>query len=261
MIVVLVGSLTAFLWTLSVVVNRLRHGLPLVEERPHPPVPWNLGDVVIVVSFYLGGAALLPHLFPPPWTVLDRLVANALLSVVSMLAALVWMRCCGADAAALGFASPGAATTIRLALGGVALVQFPLLMLAAALNAIVPYEHPVLEFLERARGPEAAMVVIVSAVMVAPLAEEFFFRRVLQGWLEKRCAADPGVAVLVSSAAFAVAHTGQGLAYLPLFPLGLVLGLIVERTGSILPAIVLHATFNAVSVFMLLARPFPGPAG
>lgn len=261
--VVFVGSLAAFLWAASVVAGRLRRGEPLVAGRPHAPVPWELGDVCIVVAFYLYGVLLLESLSPKPITQLDRLVNGGTLSLAAMLAAIAWLSARGADAAALGFRSLGFGATIRLAAGGVALVQFPLLLVAAALNAIVPYEHPILEFLDNARGPAAAVMVIVSAVVIAPLAEEFFFRRVLQGWLEKRFAAQPGLAVLIASALFAAAHRGQGLAFLPLFPLAIVLGLITERTGSILPAVLLHALFNAVSVFLMLARhlPIPGPAG
>jgi membrane protease YdiL (CAAX protease family) len=51
------------------------------------------------------------------------------------------------------------------------------------------------------------------------------------------------------------------LAYVPLFPLGIVLGFLAHRTGSIVPCILLHALFNAVSVTLLLAEPFPAPAG
>ena len=40
----------------------------------------------------------------------------------------------------------------------------------------------------------------------------------------------------------------------------IVLGLIAERTGSIVPSVLLHAMFNAVSVFLLLAQPGRGPA-
>lgn len=261
--VVFVGSLTAFLWAASVVAGRLRRGEPLVTGEPHAPVPWEPGDVCIVVAFYLWGVLLLESLSPKPITQIARLVNSGTVSLAAMLAAIAWLSARGADAAALGFRSPGFGATIRLAAGGVALVQFPLLLVAAALNAIVPYEHPILEFLDNARGPAAAMMVIVSAVVIAPLAEEFFFRRVLQGWLEKRFAARPGVAVLLTSAVFAAAHCGQGLAFLPLFPLAIVLGVITERTGSILPAVVLHALFNAVGVFLMLARPQPvsGPAG
>jgi membrane protease YdiL (CAAX protease family) len=40
----------------------------------------------------------------------------------------------------------------------------------------------------------------------------------------------------------------------------IVLGLIAERTGSIVPSVLLHAMFNAVSVFILLAQPGRGAA-
>jgi membrane protease YdiL (CAAX protease family) len=262
-VVVFAGSLAAFVRAATVVADRLRRGEPLVAERPHAPVPWELGDVAIVVAIYLSGALLIDSLSPKPVTQFDQLVNGCTLSLAAMLAGIAWLSARGADAAALGFRSPGGREVIRLAIGGVALVQLPLLLVAAALNQIVPYEHPILEFLDGARGPAAAGMVILSAVVIAPLAEEFFFRRVLQGWLEKRCAAQPGVAVLLASALFAAAHRGQGLAFLPLFPLAIVLGVITERTGSILPAVLLHALFNAVSVFLMLVRPLPvpGPAG
>jgi hypothetical protein len=87
------------------------------------------------------------------------------------------------------------------------------------------------------------------------VAEEFFFRRVLQGWLQtKEPPLERGAAVGLTAALFAVAHYGQGLAWLPLFALGLVLGWIVRRTGSLVPAILLHAMFNAVSVVLLLVQ-------
>ena len=98
-------------------------------------------------------------------------------------------------------------------------------------------------------------------LVVAPLAEEFFFRRVLQEWLEKYLGGDDLAPVLLSSLAFAAAHAGQGLAYVPLFPFSLVLGFIAQRTGSIVPCILLHALFNAVSVVLLLAQPVVVPAG
>ena len=261
--VVFVGTLVAFLRAATVVVGRLRRGEPLVVERPHAAVPWDLGDVGIVVAAYVSGAGLLEWLSAKPITLFDGLVNNATLNVAVLLAGIAWLSARGADAAALGFRSPGNGEVFRLAVGGLALVQFPLLLAAAAVNAIVPYEHPILEFLDNARGPAAALVVIVSAVVTAPLAEEFFFRRVLQGWLEKRFVGQPGMAVLIASAAFAAAHVGQGLAFLPLFPLAIVLGVITQRTGSILPAVLIHALFNAVGVFLMLTRPLPvpGPAG
>lgn len=261
--VVFVGSLAAFVTAATIAVGRRRRGEPLVAWRPHAAVPWDAADVGIVIAIYLFLAMLIERFAAQPVMLFDRLVNNGALALAATLGAIAWLASRGADAAALGFRSPGFGATVRLAAGGVALVQLPLLIMAAGLNAIVPYDHPILEFLDTARGPAASLLVFTSAVVIAPLAEEFFFRRVLQGWLEKRFSARPGMAVLIASAAFAAAHQGQGLAFLPLFPLAIVLGVITERTGSILPAVLLHAMFNAVSVFLMLVRPLavPGPAG
>jgi len=257
---VLTAALGGFISSAAFVRRRLSRGEPLVAERPHARVPWEASDVALVVVGYLMGATLMASASPEPRPLVDRLVGNVVLSLGTMLAAIAWLRFRGADWPALGF--PGGRLRDDVAIAGRALglVVFPLLMLAAALNALMQYEHPIVDFLDSNHGLAAAALVVISAVFVAPLTEEFFFRKVLQGWLEKHFADEAGVAVALSAIAFAAAHAGQGLAFLPLFPLALVLGLIAERTGSIVPSVLLHAMFNAVSVFLLLAQPGPGPA-
>lgn len=258
---VLTTACAGFVWSLAFVRRRLTGGEPLVAEHPHPPVPWEAGDVALIVVAYLLGATLLARGSAEPRPLVDRLVGNAVLSLGTMLAAIAWLRFRGADWSDLGFPGGGLRGHAALACRALGLVVFPLLMLAAALNAIVRYEHPIVDFLDDNRGLAAAVVVVISAVVVAPLTEEFFFRRVLQGWLERHFADEAGVAVALSAIAFASAHAGQGLAFLPLFPLALVLGRLVERTGSIVPSVLLHGMFNAVSVFLLLAQPGKVPAG
>lgn len=252
---VIAAAITGFFWSAAFVRRRLVRGEPLVAERPHPLVPWEAGDVALVVVGYLLAATLMARGMPESRPVIDRLVGNAVLSLGTMLAGIAWLRFRGADWPALGFPGGRLRDDLTLACRGLGLVVLPLLMMAAALNALVKYEHPIVDFLDGRRDLAAAALVVVSAVVVAPLAEEFFFRRVLQGWLEKHFADETGVAVALSAIAFASAHAGQGLAFLPLFPLALVLGLIAERTGSIVPGVLLHAMFNAVSVFLLLAQP------
>ena len=240
--------------------DRVRRGLPLVANRPHADVPWEGGDVLMVVLLALGCLMLAGSLLPPDPPVERMLAANVLATSLAALLAIGWLVSRGATAADLGFIWDRPADDARLALGGLALVLAPLLGLAATLDRLVPYEHPVVEFLMLRRDPWAVGLVLASAVVAAPLVEELFFRRILQGWLEKRLPESDGAfAILVSSAAFALAHQGQGLAFVPLFPLGLVLGFIARRTGSIVPCILLHALFNAVSVALLLAAPTPLP--
>jgi membrane protease YdiL (CAAX protease family) len=241
--------------------DRWRRGLALVARSPRDEVRWEGGDVLVVVLLSLACMAAMGGLVgrEPP---LDRLLAaNLLATSVAAMLAIGWLVSRGATPADLGFVAGQPARDLRLALGGLALVLAPLLALAAALHTLVPYEHQVVELLSGRRDPWVVGLVIAAAVVAAPLVEELFFRRILQGWLEARLPeADGAVAITISAAAFALAHYGQGLAYVPLFPLGLVLGFIARRTGSIVPCILLHALFNAVSVALLLATPAAAPS-
>ena len=252
---VLLLALVSFVWAIVGVRRRLATGQPLVPVRPHGPVIWDGGDVALVVVGYLLVATLIAKVVSVDAPLADRLLANVGLSLGVAGGTIAWLLFRGATWEELGFVGGRWREDVRTAVGGMALVVFPLLMIAAALNALVRYRHPIVDFLDGQRDWKDVTLVIVSAVVVAPLAEELFFRRVLQGWLEKHLSADDMAPVLLSSLAFAAAHAGQGLAYVPLFHFSLVLGFIARRTGSIVPCILLHALFNAVSVVLLLLQP------
>jgi membrane protease YdiL (CAAX protease family) len=256
-VAVLVAALAAFLWAARIVLGRLRSGQTLLPERPQAAVPWEAEDVGLVVLAYLGGAMMLGG-EGTDGPLLDRLVTNVFLSLGTTCAAMAWLGFRGATLQDLGLVGGHWRDDLRIACGGLALVVFPLLMLAAVLNAVVHYKHVIVDFLGDQRSRAAVALVIVSAVVVAPVAEEFFFRRVLQGWLQKRFPGDAPRAIGIASLAFAAAHAGQGLAFVPLFPLAVVLGFIAARTGSIVPCILLHGLFNAVSVLLLLMQPAAG---
>ena len=86
-------------------------------------------------------------------------------------------------------------------------------------------------------------------MVAAPIAEEFFFRRILQGWLEIKYG---DWAIVVSAFCFGLAHLGHGLGWVPLIGFGLAAGYLARRRGTILPSIVLHSLFNALSVVLLV---------
>lgn len=82
--------------------------------------------------------------------------------------------------------------------------------------------------------------------VVAPVAEELFFRGFLYGGLRKR---GVPIAVLVSGAIFGLAHVASSPVGLlvPLAVLGMIFALLYERTGSLYPAIAMHALNNSVA--------------
>ncbi len=89
----------------------------------------------------------------------------------------------------------------------------------------------------------------VAVAVVAPIAEETFFRGFLYGGLRKRI----GIvgAMLVSTAFFTALHLSLEL-FVPIFVLGLFLAWLYEYTGSLYPGIMLHAANNAISLLLLL---------
>ena len=255
-------AVTSCLAAAAVVLHRLRWGLPVIESVPQQPVPWDGGDVLLVLISYVAAATLAATTLGRQPTLQASLAANVLINAAVTLITTAWLIQRGACRADLGVPSLRLRRSLGLAVVGLALVLAPLLAMAAALNAIVTYDHQVVALLGAERDPWSVIVVVLAAVVAAPVAEEFFFRSILLGWLDKRFPSRGGtVAITASAAAFALAHQGQGLAYLPLFTLGIVLGFMAHRTGSIVPCILLHALFNAVSVGLLLADPGLTAAG
>ena len=87
----------------------------------------------------------------------------------------------------------------------------------------------------------------VLTCVIAPLTEEFFFRGFMFQALRERIPVGP--AAVVAGAAFGIVHLPGGvlLSVLVLTTLGIVLCLVLWKTGSLLPCIALHAFHNSIS--------------
>jgi len=97
-------------------------------------------------------------------------------------------------------------------------------------------------------GVPAVQVLLI--VFAAPICEEVCFRGMLFGGLRERLPRI--VAALISGAIFGALHATTGLSAVPLLiALGFIFALLYEKTGSIIPGILLHMLNNSVA---LLAR-------
>jgi membrane protease YdiL (CAAX protease family) len=108
----------------------------------------------------------------------------------------------------------------------------------------------IVRFLAHSRSGVAKGVVAVSAILLAPLQEEFIFRGYLYGVL-RRYAGVP-VGIVVNAALFAGIHL-HAPSFAGLFVLAVCLTLAYEWTGSLLVPITMHALFNSLSIVALLA--------
>jgi len=89
--------------------------------------------------------------------------------------------------------------------------------------------------------------------LVGPVTEEIFFRGFLYPPLRRRVGRVP--AILISAFCFAALH-GNLIQLLPIFGLGVILALLRERTGSLIPSIALHCGHNlAVLSLLFILRP------
>ncbi|MCR8997069.1 CPBP family intramembrane glutamic endopeptidase [Brevibacillus laterosporus] len=83
--------------------------------------------------------------------------------------------------------------------------------------------------------------------LFVPIAEEMMFRGVLQTYLVKKWGAFWGI--LIASFWFAIIHIDIAL-FLPLFIIGLSLGIVRHRFHSLWASIILHSINNVVSVIL-----------
>ncbi len=133
------------------------------------------------------------------------------------------------------------------------LVAFPLCFGALGLSSLVIYfftpdytlpQHDVLVLLDQPDSPSWVPAVLwLSAVVIAPVAEELFFRGVCQTALNHVFRRRWLSTVLVGSA-FGLAHMAQPHVVAPLIVLGVILGYVYERTGSLVAPITMHLLFN-----------------
>jgi membrane protease YdiL (CAAX protease family) len=87
-------------------------------------------------------------------------------------------------------------------------------------------------------------LVVVAAAVVAPIAEEIYFRGyVFRAYYEQKGALQ---AYVFSAALFALVHLNLP-AFFPIFAVGLFLAYVYRRTNSILPGMLAHAINNALA--------------
>lgn len=241
---------------------------PADGDERRAAVPWGVADAVAVFAGQVVLTVLLLAAPPGARSPLQQLVgdraaealrlpaAAALLGVV--LFAWVGARHRGSVRLLWGArrATP-ADVGIGIAAGLAAFVVCNLglsLLLQALAGEALPTVQP--ELRQDARDPRTAPALAVTAILIAPLAEELFFRGLLFQGLHRRLATWPAAGL--SGLPFALAHAeatleATALVFLSLFPFGLWLAWLVARRGTVVTAIAAHAAFNAVGVAALLS--------
>jgi len=122
------------------------------------------------------------------------------------------------------------------------------MLLVLGFSGWEPTPNPILKMLA-AGGPGTVAVLILGAVVIAPVCEELLFRAVLHGALSARLSWAP--ATVMTALIFATVH-GIVENVPALFVLGLILQRQLRDSGSLWLPIMTHAVFNGVIVAILL---------
>jgi sodium transport system permease protein len=118
------------------------------------------------------------------------------------------------------------------------------------LSANDPLAKALLELLRGEAGPAAWWQYPLVLAVLAAVCEEVAFRGFILSGLRRRF--KPWTAILLSSFLFAVSHLNV-FQFVPLFGLGVILGLLATRSGSIVPGLVFHVTINTLLLLLLMA--------
>ncbi len=103
-------------------------------------------------------------------------------------------------------------------------------------------------------GLRGLVLALITAGLIAPLAEETFFRGFLFAVL--RGYQGPLRAMITTALLFTLFHLTP-TAFVPLFFLGCFLALLYHLSGSLWPGILLHATMNSLAIVISYLAPRP----
>lgn len=183
------------------------------------------------------------------------LIEGAILSIglLVFIAGFLWVR--GFDLnllggfSRIGFGRAVATGTILL------LAAYPLVLLGEVVTQKFSRgnleKQGIVELFNASSTLEQRIAIILLAVTIAPLAEEFFFRFFFYGVLRRYFGRTVGI--VVSGLLFAAVHAHLP-SFAPLFVLGMCLAIAYEWSGSLLVSMTMHALFNSLA---LTALAFP----
>jgi membrane protease YdiL (CAAX protease family) len=180
------------------------------------------------------------------------LIRSAAWTVGLVLALAVFLRLRRFDLNSLGGFSQIGFFRIAITGGVLILAAYPLIFLAdivtQRLLRSAPQKQAIVEMFGQSSSLEQRILIIVLAVSLAPLAEEFIFRFFMYGVLKRYFGRVVGI--VASALLFAAVHAHLP-SFAPLFVLGSCLAIAYEWSGSILVPMMMHALFNAITLTRL----------
>ena len=181
-----------------------------------------------------------------------NLLANLLFTMFVVLFIMTFLQLRGFDLSSIagffkiGFVRALSTGTILL------LAAYPLILLANTITQRLfgsdSSKQNIVEVFSGSHTIAQRILIIIFAVAIAPVVEEFLFRFFLYGVIKRYLGSFLGI--IVNAVLFAAAHT-HFPSFVPLFVLGSCFTIAYEWSGSILVAMTMHSLFNSVTLIVL----------
>ena len=202
----LIGFLVASLAIWSRVFSRLSHRQQLLPAGPRREVPWRgihvgvafLVYIVLPQSAFLLArwrfdlASISKEDLKNPEIIVLLMAAQSVLFLLAMALIATYLRIdLAVDRSDLGYSAREIGKDLVLGVCAFVAIAPPVFALQSFLVLVYrqwydgPALHPIIETIMDQPTPSILIWSTISAVLVAPLVEEFLFRVVLQGWLER----------------------------------------------------------------------------
>tara|TARA_Y100001934_G_scaffold271327_1_gene357693 strand:+ start:483 stop:1367 length:885 start_codon:yes stop_codon:yes gene_type:complete len=268
--------------------RRLKHGLPLLEQRSLVPARLDFIDMIMTLVIYFGvqvvGIVVVAE-NPDPQDNTNHFLqlspfnsAAGLSTLLTFFVAVPVIYFRRGDLRAMRLRFDRVTELVRIGFYASLLILPVTLVINIVVSIVVtPYGHPVIDTLLAETSVSTIVYTAITVVIAAPLVEEFVFRGVILTYLHRVFSGqwDSNTAVYCSNTAnahgdgensdlfqlhganiltsllFAALHIGQGAAYIPLFFLSFALGYVCNKTGSILPCVIIHMVLNGISTVSL----------
>lgn len=223
------------------------------DETP-PPRSFGLPEAVVaivLISFLL--LNVVASISSPSAPLSSRdLAANLVLTVVVLLILIGFLELRRLNVENLaGLAKIGIIRAI--ATGALLLLAaYPLITIADAITRRFEVsgssKQNIVELFNGSRTMDQRLMIIILAVAIAPVAEEFVFRFFLYGVLRRYVGRLAGL--VFTALLFAAVHAHLP-SFAPLFVLGACFTLAYEWSGSILVSMTMHSLFNSLTLIVL----------
>ena len=199
LLTILFALLFGVIWVWVQVIQRFQAERPILQIEPRAAVPWGFANLILVIVMIAGfsllafavlhnefGDATLTSMADMPPNVAARYLAYDTIAKLATVAISFWI---------ILFRSAGRwpnwsriVPTLKkdclLGLAAFFAIAPPVYAIQGILTRWFPSEHPIMTMLMESSGFELIIWTSISAIVVAPIAEEFVFRQLLQGWLE-----------------------------------------------------------------------------